>query len=133
MKFEVELHLPLSKKKMIRIDRLAPFKGRGNDVGIVQDLMIHDFDLISHFWGTSHQSIEAYGKKILGEQWDYVTCTITYSDGRKAVLNASRISTEERRSLEAVGELGEIKVDLLRNKIFKSSPRESMEIEISLL
>ena len=54
-----------------------------------------------------------------------------FNDGRKAVLNASRISTEERRSLEAVGELGEIKVDLLRNKIFKSSPRESMEIEKS--
>ena len=63
---------------MIRIDRLAPFKGRGNDVGIVQDLMIHDFDLISHFSGEHLLSrLEAYGKKILGEQWDYVTCTIT--------------------------------------------------------
>lgn len=126
-----ELHLPLSKKKLIRIDRLAPFKGRGDDVGIVQDLMIHDFDLISYFWGTAPQSIEAHGKKILGDHWDYVTCTITFNDGRRAVLNASRVSTEEKRSIEAVGDNGEIKIDLLNNKIFKSSPKESMEIEKS--
>ena len=60
-----ELHLPLSKKNILRLDRLAPFKGRGDDVGIVQDLMIHDFDLISYFWGTAPQSLEAYGKKFL--------------------------------------------------------------------
>ena len=129
MKFSNELHLPLSKN-ILRLDRLAPFKGRGDDVGIVQDLLIHDFDLISYFWGTAPQSLELW-KKVLGDQWDYVTCTITFNDGRRAVLTASRVSTEERRSIEAVGDNGEIKVDLLNNKVFKSSPKESMEIEKS--
>ena len=46
-------------------------------------------------------------------------------------MTASRVSTEERRSIEAIGSEGEIKVDLLNNKVFKSSPKESMEVEKS--
>ena len=50
--------------KMARFDRLAPYKGRGDDVDIIFDLMIHDYDLINMFGFGEPISLALMGKAV---------------------------------------------------------------------
>ena len=43
----------------ITLKRVAPFKGRATDVDVVQDLMIHDLDLLVYLFGETPTSVES--------------------------------------------------------------------------
>ena len=106
---------------MLRFTRRAPFKGRGADVDIVQDLMIHDFDLINYFLKETPIAIKAYGKKVISSNYDYVSAHLYFENNRTAYVSASRVSTHEQREVIAVTKGGELRVDLLNNTIEESS------------
>jgi predicted dehydrogenase len=116
-----ELKDSLGNSEMLRLTRRAPYKGRGADVDIVQDLMIHDFDLINYFLEEVPLSIHASGKKIISNNYDYVSAHLTYKGNRSAFVTASRVSTDEQREVIAVLPEGELKVDLLKNEIQRSN------------
>ena len=111
----------LSRSSMLKLTRRAPYKGRGADVDIVQDLMIHDFDLIYYFLGETPVSIKACGRKLISGNYDYVSAYLTFENNRTAYVTASRVSTDEQREVIAVTETGELRVDLLNNVIEESS------------
>ncbi len=110
----------LESSRMLKLTRRAPFKGRGADVDIVQDLMIHDFDLLYYFFNETPLSISANGAKIISNNLDYVSALLTFSGNRTAFVTASRVSVDEQRELVAVNQNGELKVDLLNNFFEKS-------------
>ena len=124
-----ELKNDLESAFMFNLTRRAPFKGRGADVNIIQDLMIHDFDLLYYFLGKRPVSIEASGLKIVSENLDYVKASLDFGSGRKANVVASRASTQEQREMIAVTSSGEIAVDLMNMKYSRSSfKKEKFEI-----
>ncbi|MBY0518047.1 MAG: Gfo/Idh/MocA family oxidoreductase [Bacteriovoracaceae bacterium] len=101
----------------LRIDRFAPFKGRATDVDVVQDLMIHDIDLMLWLFGRKVKSVKAWGHKIRTQNWDHVTAEFTLADGMQAVLTMGRNSVHEARSLEVFHQSGSTRVNLFANKI----------------
>ena len=92
-----ELKNDLKSAVMFNLTRRAPFKGRGADVNIIQDLMIHDFDLLYYFLGKTPISIDASGLKIVSENLDYVKACLDFGGGQTATVTASRASTQEQR------------------------------------
>jgi len=109
------LSLPKQPREII-FRRCMPATGRGEDVSVIMDLMIHDLDLGRHFLGddpgteisltpgmdTAHE-IEAVFGAISGDL--SVTC------------RASRRSSSRERSLTLRFDEGEIHLDFLERKI----------------
>jgi len=102
---------------IIRIDRLAVSKGRAKDVDVVQDLMIHDLDLINYLVGEKPYSLRAWGCKMVDDKWDSVTAELKFSSGKVAFLTSARHYVEEKRYLSSTNSKGSLLVDLLNNKL----------------
>lgn len=102
---------------ILRLERQAPFKGRATDVDVVQDLMIHDIDLMMFVLGDKPISVEAFGKKQRTDKWDYVKAVFNFNSGAVATIVVGRNHVDEVRSFEVVNDCGCIQVDLMRKKM----------------
>ena len=118
-----------SKCKIARLDRLAPYKGRGDDVDIVYDLMIHDYDLLTLLGFGNPLSVEAWGQSCHTKMIDYCSSKLTYPNG-VVFVTASRSSVKEKRSAEFVFEDGILEVDLIHEETKRSyGSKENLEVK----
>lgn len=111
---------------LVRINRAAPFKGRATDVDVVQDLAIHDLDLLMYLFNEKPQSIRARGLKIRTENWDHAQIFVKLENGSEAEIVVGRNHVHEMRDLEVISNSGMIHVDLFRNTI-SEAPAGSFE------
>jgi len=81
----------------IECHRLAPFRGRGDDVDVVLDLMIHDLDLILSLLEGAPSEISAVGISVLTASVDIANARIEFDTGAIANVTASRVSTSTQR------------------------------------
>lgn len=85
-------------------ERLSPFLGRGLDVDITLDLMIHDIDiilsLIKKLNSGSIRNLKAIGANIITDKIDIAKAWIEFKGGIHAIFTASRISSEKKRILK---------------------------------
>jgi predicted dehydrogenase len=100
----------------LKLNRVAAFKGRATDVDVVQDLMIHDLDLVLHLFEQRPTRLKAFGHKIRTGKWDNATCLLEFADGSHAKITSGRNHVKEIRSLEVVHDGGCIYVDLFTNE-----------------
>lgn len=112
--------------KMARFDRLAPYKGRGDDVDIIFDLMIHDYDLINMLGFGEPISISAYGQSCHTKMIDYTFSSLDFGD-RKICVSASRSSATEKRLIEFVFPDGILEVDLMNGVVKRS--RQGIDVQ----
>ena len=106
-----------SAPSLLNLKRVAPFKGRATDVDVVQDLMIHDLDLLVYLYGEVPVSVEAIGFKMRTNRYDYVSANFKFKSGSRATIAVGRNQTTEVRELEVLNEKGTLLVDLMRNEI----------------
>jgi predicted dehydrogenase len=95
--------------------REGPFSGRGTDVDVFTDLMIHDIDLVHYLTGESIKWLSANGYKMLTSKWDYVTCVSKLSGGSHAIFDSHRNAHSIKRGFVVNSELGQIRVDSVQN------------------
>lgn len=100
----------------IRINRYAPFKGRATDVDVVQDLGIHDLDLLMYLFKSKPVAVSAHGYKIRTDKWDHASIDVQMENDCVAHVVVGRNATKEVRDLEVVSRDGSILVDLFANK-----------------
>lgn len=84
-------------------ERLSPFSGRGTDVDITFDLMIHDIDIITDILSDKRlSSLEAKGYSLVTDRIDFAGVMLDFRDEDnrycEVQLFASRISKEKKRS-----------------------------------
>lgn len=109
----------------IECERLSPFLGRGIDVDITLDLMIHDIDIIlalisaevqkrrnieaaselPNFQTSAPSStlindIKATGANVLTDNIDIAMAWLEFNTGAQALMTASRISFDKSRKLK---------------------------------
>lgn len=92
--------------------REGPFTGRGMDVSVTLDLMIHDLDLIAVLFGDKPITVSATGRAERGDQFDTVQAHLHFAGG-EAQLTASRVAEQRARTMRAVFPSGEVRVDFL--------------------
>lgn len=85
--------------RFIECQRMGPFSPRIQDVGVVQDLMIHDIDIVLSLVRSPIKRIDAVGIPVLTENEDIANAHIVFENGCIANLTASRISDEKIRKL----------------------------------
>jgi predicted dehydrogenase len=83
----------------IESHRLTPFRGRGTEVDVVLDLMIHDLDIILSFVRSVVKNIHAVGIPVLTDKVDIANTRVEFEGGCVANITASRISFEDRRRI----------------------------------
>jgi predicted dehydrogenase len=105
----------------VRINRVAPFKGRATDVDVVQDLAIHDLDLLLFLFKQKPIQVAAHGYKIRTTNWDHASITVSMEDKCEALVVVGRNSSKEVRELEVISKDGMITVDLFANKIYEAT------------
>ena len=102
----------LDVPRFVESHRLAPFAGRGTDVAVVLDLMIHDIDLVLSLVGSEVASVRAVGVPILTPNVDIANARLEFTDGAVANITASRVSMERTRKIRFFQHSGYISLDL---------------------
>ena len=105
----------------IEADRISLFPGRGADVDVVLDLMIHDLDLTLHLVGEEPAWVHGVGVPVLTPKVDIASVRMEFPSGCTANLTASRISVKKQRKIRIFQpeaylsvDMAECKVDLVR-------------------
>lgn len=94
-----ELHARIPDPHYVEARRLAPWSGRGTDVDVVLDLMIHDIDMLMEIVEAPVTGIKARGVKVFSDQWDVANAQLAFENGCTANLTASRASPRAERRL----------------------------------
>ena len=102
----------ISNPRFIETHRLAPYKGRGDDVAVILDLMIHDLDLIMALTGSVPSYIDAAGVAIITNTIDIANARLKFDNGCVANVTASRISVKEMRKLRVFQKSGYTSIDM---------------------
>jgi predicted dehydrogenase len=88
----------LAEPRFIECHRLGPFGGRGTDVDVVLDLMIHDLDLILSFVRSPVTRIQAVGVPVISRNIDIANARLAFANGCVANVTASRVSAQIGRA-----------------------------------
>jgi len=101
----------------IESHRLGPFTGRGADVNVVLDLMIHDIDILLNLVKAKPKQLQAVGIPFITHHIDIANAQIEFENGCTANLTASRISKEKVRRTQIFQPDGILYIDYLSQKV----------------
>jgi len=93
------LRTRLLRPRFVESNRLGPFPGRGTDVDVVLDLMIHDLDLVLSFVDSPLERVSARGVAVVSDEVDIANARLEFADGCVADLTASRVSLKRERKM----------------------------------
>jgi len=113
--------------RLIESHRVGPFSGRGAEVDVVLDLMIHDLGIILTLVKSGVKSLQAVGVPILTRYPDIANARIEFDNGCVASLTASRVSKEKVRKTQIFQPEGILSIDYFLQKLFLSKKREPPE------
>lgn len=128
-------HFGLLGQKEIPLEvscwRKGPWTGRGADVSVVLDLMIHDLDLVHQLIPGGVRSVQAQGRCEQSLLCDDVKAAVMFENGSVARLETSRIADGRSRGMRAVYADGVVEVDFLTRVVKNTTPRPLNSIELA--
>ena len=89
----------LKEPRFVEIHRLGPYPGRGTEVSVVLDLMIHDLDIIFNIVESPLKQISAVGVPVVSAREDIANVRLTFRNRAVANLTASRITDKSLRKI----------------------------------
>jgi predicted dehydrogenase len=107
----------LKEPKFVECHRLGMFGGRGADVDVVLDLMIHDIDLILSFVRSSVARIHAVGVPVISPNIDIANARLSFANGCVANVTASRVSVRKQRKIRIFQEDAYVSMDFVEHNI----------------
>lgn len=130
----------IKKPRFVEVHRLSPYPGRGHDVSVVLDLMIHDLDIVLALDGSRVKTIDAIGVPVFSEEEDIANVRIRFESGCVANLTASRVSVDRMRKIRIFEESAYVSTDYSEQQVMVyrkgseplaegASPMESISIE----
>ncbi len=129
----------LTEPKFIECHRIGPFGGRGTDVDVVLDLMIHDIDLVQSFVRSPVARILAVGVPVISPNVDIANVRLTFESGCVANLTASRVSAKKQRKIRIFQADTYVSMDFFEHQIqifrrtFPEGPGGTPEISGEML
>ena len=103
--------------------RMGGWTGRGVDVSVVLDLMIHDLDLVHRLVPGGLSDVEATGYSLKSRYMDEVTAQVGFENGAEVQLTASRVARVRRRGMRAVYADGVIELDFIARTVRNTTRR----------
>ncbi len=116
------------RPQFIESQRLSPFLGRGIDVDVTLDLMIHDIDIILSLVNSEISDIRATGAKVLTENIDVAHAWIEFENGCIAEAVTSRMATDKVRQLKVFQQNAYLSLDYQRQEITTYMKKNNGEV-----
>jgi predicted dehydrogenase len=110
--------------------RQGPWTGRGDDVSVVLDLMIHDLDLVHALVPGEVTEVRAEGLIEYGPHADEVFALLRFAGGAIAKLETSRVANERKRGLRAIYADGIVEIDFLSRTVRNTTPHRLGALEL---
>jgi len=110
----------LKDKEIIALDvqRMGPYDPRINDTDVIQDLMIHDIDVVNSIVPSTINNINAFARQVKSDNhMDYAVANIEMENGVIATLTASRTTHKKVRRLSITTHSSYIELDYIQRKI----------------
>jgi len=128
-----QLAKELKTPKYLEIHRMGPFKGRGIEVSVVADLMIHDIDLVLDLVNSEIKEVSALGLSAFTKSADIATSRLIFANGVVANLTASRISDQSMRKIRVFESDKYWSLDCERQELvcYRKNPDESWQTKES--
>jgi len=101
----------------IEIQRLGSFSPRSLDVDVINDLMIHDLDIILQWDRSGVANINASGIPVISKKVDIANARLEFNSGLVANVTASRISQKKTRKLRIFQKNGYFSVDYKKKQV----------------
>ncbi len=112
--------------KYIEATRTSGYSFRSTDIGVVLDVMIHDLDITLALVNSTVTDVQALGISVLGGHEDIATARLTFASGCVAQLTASRISPEQRRTMNIFTARGSASIDFASIEASVIKPHEDV-------
>jgi predicted dehydrogenase len=94
------------RPRFIQAERIGPFPNRSTDIDVIDDLMIHDIDLVLRFMPGTVTDVRAIGIGVVSGQTDIVNARVEILGPEDmisvALLTASRVSRRRARQWRVV-------------------------------
>ena len=122
----------IEKEEVISVDfrRMSPFYGRVSDASVVQDLMIHDIDVLNAIAGGAEVArVVSHGVKVYTDKLDYAQALVTFDNGLVASLTASRVTESKIRKADVSAKNCYIDVDYL-NRTVEISRKTNFSLDV---
>ena len=97
--------------------RMSPFYGRVSDASVVQDLMIHDIDVLNSLAQAPVKKVSAHGVKLYTDKLDFCQALVTFEDGFCASLVGSRVTEAKIRTADIDCKKAHISIDYIDRKV----------------
>lgn len=107
----------VAEPRFLECHRLGPFGGRGTDVDVVLDLMIHDLDLILSFVRSPVVRVDAVGVPVISPNVDIANARLVFANGCVANVTASRVSSRKQRKIRIFQEDAYVSMDFVEHRI----------------
>ncbi len=103
----------------IHIQRFSPFPERITDANVIQDMMIHDLDLLLSLLPLDEvESMKVTGTKEKTDKLDKVSATFYLKSGTIAKIEADRVFSIKTRKITVTADFGLVETDLLNKRIY---------------
>jgi predicted dehydrogenase len=125
----------IKKPLFIESERLSPFLGkggRGTDVDVTLDLMIHDVDIILSLIHLPVKEIRAVGAQVLTDKIDVAKAWFAFENGCIALATVSRLSPKKQRMLKIFQKDSYISIDYLNSEIKRHFRTEEGSISFDI-
>jgi len=113
----------------IECHRVGPYPGRGTETNVVNEVMIHDLDIILRIVNSQVVSIDAFGAEVLSKTADIVNARINFASGCVANITASRVSEKRLRKIRVFQPKSYISLDYFEQTIDISEKGEGSTIK----
>ncbi len=117
---ELDKLLRQTEVYFVEAKRFSPFtvSGRITDTSVVEDLMIHDVDLVCHLLDPGKvTAIKGVGKSVKSLDVDFATCALDFDTNAYAIVSASRVAQDKERTLVIHTPDSSIEADLLTRSL----------------
>ncbi len=115
----------VDQPKYVEAHRQGKFGGRGGDVDVINDLMIHDIDLVLAFIKAPVSSVSALGTSVVTQHVDVANARIEFENGSLANVTASRVAVERQRIFQVYTSHQYMELDLLNQTMVVRTPKEN--------
>jgi predicted dehydrogenase len=101
----------------VMIRRQNSFDASNKDVDVINDLMIHDIDLVLDLIGLPVESVSATGRAVLNGAVDHAVANFSFQNGPMATLIASRVTQSKVRRIDITAQNAYVEGDLLSKSV----------------
>ncbi len=119
----------LEKEEIIALDvqRMGPYDPRISDTDVIQDLMIHDIDVVCSLVPGEIEEVSAFARRVKSRKHvDYAVVHLLMGDEVIATLTSSRATNKKVRRLTITTSKSYIELDYLQRKIVVTRRGELM-------